>query len=166
MERLVLRFVYALERSGCSLSRSAGWHARSMGVRATLRAALAAGALATVQWVGAAKGTVIVSDGTALLAACGDFVAYVERGATDATEDNVINAAVCTAFIRGVTEGVAMASSEPGLGSGYCLPGGTLPALQSARVVVKWLREHPAKLHLVPGPLVVASFRDAFPCRK
>jgi len=40
-----------------------------------------------------------------------------------------------------------------------------VPILQLARVVVKWLREHPERLHEPKGVLAIEALRDAFPCQ-
>src|SRR5688572_18126286 len=83
----------------------------------------------------------LLQDGNALLTVCAGMVANAESKAGVSTAD-LLNSTSCNAFLRGVIEGVAMVSSQPGGGSRYCLPDGVL-AVQTARVVVKWLREHP-----------------------
>ena len=45
-----------------------------------------------------------------------------------------------------------------------CIPD-EAPILQLGRVLVKWLREHPEKLHELKGTLTWAAFMDAFPCK-
>jgi len=45
----------------------------------------------------------------------------------------------------------------------YCIPGNAT-ILQMSRVVVKYLRDHPERLHEIPGILVHAALHDAFPC--
>ena len=47
-----------------------------------------------------------------------------------------------------------------------CMPDDKIPILQMARVLVKWLREHPERLHELKGILTVAALRDAFPCEQ
>lgn len=37
--------------------------------------------------------------------------------------------------------------------------------LQAARVLVKWLREHPNRLHEAKGILIIAALHDGFPCQ-
>lgn len=46
---------------------------------------------------------------------------------------------------------------------GACIPD-KASVLQLARVLVKWLREHPERLHESKGILLVAALKDAFPC--
>ena len=48
---------------------------------------------------------------------------------------------------------------------GPCFPGNA-PILQLARVLVKWLRDHPERLHELKSTLTTAAFKDAFPCQQ
>ena len=45
-----------------------------------------------------------------------------------------------------------------------CVPD-RAPVAQLARVLVKWLREHPERLHEGRSILTMAAFKDAFPCQ-
>ena len=47
---------------------------------------------------------------------------------------------------------------------GACIPEG-VSILQLARVLVKWLKDHPARLHEPRAILVGDAFKDAFPCQ-
>jgi len=47
-----------------------------------------------------------------------------------------------------------------------CVPDDKVPVLQLSRVVIKWLREHPERLHELKGILTIAALRDAFPCQQ
>jgi hypothetical protein len=47
----------------------------------------------------------------------------------------------------------------------FCFPHGVTPD-QAARVVVKWLGDHPARLHEDAVKLVVDALKENFPCRK
>lgn len=46
---------------------------------------------------------------------------------------------------------------------GACIPE-KAPILQLARVLVKWLREHPEELHKPKGVLMDQALKDSFPC--
>lgn len=48
---------------------------------------------------------------------------------------------------------------------GPCIPE-RAPIIQLARVLVKWLREHPERLHEPKSILTIDAFKDAFPCEK
>jgi hypothetical protein len=47
---------------------------------------------------------------------------------------------------------------------GPCVPDNAT-LLQLARVLVKWLREHPERLHEPKSTLTMAAFKDSFPCQ-
>ncbi|MFL6437689.1 MAG: Rap1a/Tai family immunity protein [Terriglobales bacterium] len=47
----------------------------------------------------------------------------------------------------------------------YCLPKDGIDLGQAVRIIVKWLHNHPEKLHLRGDTLVWESLRDAFPCK-
>jgi len=47
----------------------------------------------------------------------------------------------------------------------YCLPKGGIELGQAVRVTVKWLRDHPEKLHLSGDVLVIMALTDGFPCK-
>jgi hypothetical protein len=50
---------------------------------------------------------------------------------------------------------------------GPCIPGvADAPVLQLARVLVKWLREHPERLHESDIVLTADAFNDSFPCEQ
>ena len=48
---------------------------------------------------------------------------------------------------------------------GACIPD-KVPVLQLARVLVKWLREHPERLHESKVLLTLAALKEAFPCEQ
>jgi Rap1a immunity proteins len=104
-----------------------------------------------------------ITDGNALLTVCSDAVAALDRGGR-ANERDVLSLVVCTSYLRGFTHGVALLSNEPEQGFGYCIPE-SVPASQTVRVVVKYLREVPALLHLHPAVLVSRALKYGFPCR-
>jgi len=47
----------------------------------------------------------------------------------------------------------------------YCLPKGGIELGQALRVTVKWLKDHPEKLHLPGDILIGLALRDAFACK-
>lgn len=47
----------------------------------------------------------------------------------------------------------------------FCLPDGVAPN-QTVRVVVKWLEDHPARLHESAVELVLGALRENYPCHK
>jgi len=47
----------------------------------------------------------------------------------------------------------------------YCLPQNGIEIGQAVRITVKWLRDHPEKLHQDGVNLVWRALSDAFPCK-
>jgi len=45
-----------------------------------------------------------------------------------------------------------------------CIPDGKVPVAQLARIVVKWLRDHPERLHEPKSVLALEALSGAFPC--
>ena len=64
----------------------------------------------------------------------------------------------CSGYIRGFTEGYLFNGSYD-----VCPPAGISP-VQLTRVIVEWLRTHPALLHMPRPVLTHAAFAAAFPC--
>jgi hypothetical protein len=46
-----------------------------------------------------------------------------------------------------------------------CIPNDTVERGQLVRVVMKYMRDHPAELHHDRADIVVDAFRNAFPCK-
>ncbi|MFZ0774044.1 MAG: Rap1a/Tai family immunity protein [Candidatus Sulfotelmatobacter sp.] len=61
-------------------------------------------------------------------------------------------------------EWASTVKDKPGLLQ-FCLPDPGIPAIQAARVVVKYLKEHPEQLHQDGMGLTVAALRESFPCK-
>lgn len=47
-----------------------------------------------------------------------------------------------------------------------CYPGTGTTNIQKARIVVKYLLEHPDQLHLPASALTLIAYKAAFPCEK
>jgi hypothetical protein len=118
--------------------------------------------------------------GSALLSECERYEKY---GGGETTNDS--GAAACFAYIRGVSETalhyeyllemvakgerrIAAArkeSAHPALSSSVCAPDGVTIG-QTVRVVVKYLHDHPERLHESRLALTLDSLKAAFPCPK
>jgi len=46
----------------------------------------------------------------------------------------------------------------------FCIPDSGIPVIQAARIIVKYLKEHPEQLHEDGMGLTVAALKDSFPC--
>jgi hypothetical protein len=47
----------------------------------------------------------------------------------------------------------------------FCIPDSGIPTIQVARILVKYLKEHPEQLHGDGMGLTLAALKDAFPCK-
>jgi hypothetical protein len=116
--------------------------------------------------------TFINNDGNQLLENCGALVRHADAGFTAAT--NTSEAHWCVGYISGFREGFdAMAMVSTKTYEGYltlkstyiCFPNEHTIG-QDARVLVKFLSDHPERLHEAARILVLAAFEKAYPCEQ
>lgn len=104
-------------------------------------------------------------DGNQLLKQCQVVINREAGQAVSADEKD--DSLLCLAYIEGVldTQG-ATNDLHPELKSfRYCIPD-DVPIVQSVRIIVKFLKEHPKNLNVRASLLVLGAMVDAFPCRK
>ncbi|SRR6266446_2636828 len=70
----------------------------------------------------------------------------------------------CSAYIRGLIDGLFLADHMAGSGVRYCPPE-NLELEQALLVVQKHLNEHPEQLNRNAGPLAALALYSAFPCK-
>jgi len=78
-------------------------------------------------------------------------------------EDNEYIFALCSAYIQGAEEGHRLTSMLNKQDSFYCIPEKATHG-QTAKVVSKYLKNHPEKLHETAIGLVYLALNGAFPC--
>jgi hypothetical protein len=81
--------------------------------------------------------------------------------ATVATGNDLLQ--YCTAAPTGLCAGYVMGVTDTTLEL-YCFPPG-ITTMQIRGVVVKYLDNHPEKLHLLAPGLVIKAMQTAFPCK-
>lgn len=108
-------------------------------------------------------------DGNYLLAKCPSAVKSFDHEKLDVAEG--VNAAYCIGYVSGVLDmdalwlGFDKKAANKNLSMHICSPGGEGVAIgQAVRVVVKWLKDNPEKLHWRGETVVVLALRQAFPC--
>jgi hypothetical protein len=82
------------------------------------------------------------------------------------SRDEQDDSLLCVAYIDGAmdTQGQTL-ELHPDLKTfRYCLPD-NVPLIQSVRVIVKFLKEHPEKLHMRASLLISVALVDVFPCK-
>jgi hypothetical protein len=124
-------------------------------------------------------------DGNGLLDYCSHVVSLLDAPSTQKTQDDAVKAGWCAGYVEATEDRVevwrigaaiqvmaAVNAGQPAPAhmhadedfAATCFPDGA-PVAQLARVLVKWLRDHPEKLHEPKSLLVMEAFRDAFPCQ-
>ena len=69
--------------------------------------------------------------------------------------------AFCAGYVTGVTDGLFHLDYE----NRFCLPKGVTHG-QTQKVVVKYLRENPQRLHEHYVPIILSALKEAFPCKE
>lgn len=93
----------------------------------------------------------------------GNAFLYLCEAPLDAKPLNV-KSAECLLFTIGMGEGIAMFADRGGSNVMFCSPDG-VTAGQRARILVKFIKEHPQSAHEETRLLMLASLIDAFPCK-
>ena len=88
-----------------------------------------------------------------------DYCQWVEKEKT--TEDQWSQHTICLAYMVGIIEGYYSARPTP---AAFCYPS-EVTGEQAARVVNKYLRDHPERLHRRSVQLILDALSEAFPCR-
>ncbi len=121
-------------------------------------------------------------DGNGLLKTCKAYANLLNLpNVQDTSDPDVVRATArgdyangmhCLGYVTGVVddhfscqlnEASATAALDPT--KHFCLPDGVTPN-QTVRVVVKWLEDHPARLHESAIELVLSALKENFRCRQ
>jgi len=103
-------------------------------------------------------------DGNDLLPMCQTGIEISDGNGKNVSASRSIDAIHCSIYIQGFLDGIAVAQVAPGATKILCFPEG-VNGLQMVRVVVKWLQDHPARLHEPAYSCVFAAVHDAFACQ-
>ena len=110
------------------------------------------------------------SDGNVLFHNCSLVVKIADGDSLMSALDN-LNAGECMGLVRGIMDTMTLWQSLDHGGPvdntaiHGCIPD-SIKTMQGARIVTKYLKEHPEKLHLPDTRLVLMAMVDAFPCSK
>lgn len=114
--------------------------------------------MTTAVLVAAQESNIGYMDGNLLLEKC-DSTVLLDKSFCDGYVAAAIDAQVT------LINSLQAASESHVVPKMYCLPKGGIVIGQAVRVTVKWLHDHPEKLHLAGDILVAMAMRDGFPCR-
>lgn len=82
--------------------------------------------------------------------------------------DSLAYGLYCMGYVTGILDLIEDAQIQSGTPSNegfhVCLPNTGITNEETTRVVVKWLQDHPAKLHIPAPQAVVAALKLAYPC--
>lgn len=98
-------------------------------------------------------------DGNELLAQCQQYL----KAADSESNYDRIDAGLCTGFLQGVLGAFTFLREELENDSKFCVPNG-VTNVQTARIVVKYLKDNPKLLNLNRTGLVWSALKDAYPC--
>ena len=105
---------------------------------------------------------VVIADGKYLLDQCNVAVTFQDSGEIPPGYLSAVS--YCYGYLEGIGE---LNSINKGLGrfAYFCVPKDGIPNTQAARIVVKYLRDNPAKLHENKAVLAVLALKEAYPCK-
>jgi Rap1a immunity proteins len=89
-----------------------------------------------------------------------DYCQWVEPEEKNADEWS--QQTICIAYLSGIVEGYYSTKQKP---PSFCFPK-DVTGKQEALVVLKYLRDHPERLHLRSNRLVIEAMTKSFPCRQ
>jgi hypothetical protein len=104
----------------------------------------------------------IANDGNNLLADCEALITMIDASGQSFPTDKVAGASRC----GGLMEGILQMNDTYGLKGAtmfFCRPTNSTAA-QAARIVVKYLQDHPEQLHEDEFTLALEALGAAFPC--
>ena len=108
-------------------------------------------------------------DGNQLLEQCNFAINFVDAPSAVTSQQGEAGM-YCLGFVRGILDTVALWQTADALYKNRvspgrpCLPEG-ISTVQGVRIVVKYLKDHPEKLHYENTLLVMTALKGAFPCR-
>jgi len=116
------------------------------------------GAVALVAAMGC--GQAMAGDGNELLRACKEVV----RDSDGERDTSGISIGYCLGLVNGVMSTMVTMNEYLLSKEKTCFPEGLIND-QGARIVAKYLQEHPASLHRDGAFLAMAAFQNAYPCK-
>ena len=108
---------------------------------------------------------IAMADGNKLLKRCDAFVRALD-GAKDLSNNELAGATYCAGLMQGITSLNLYYQLKSEINVFFCLPKEGINNAQAARIVLKYLRDHPEKLHRSESTLAIAALMEMFPCSK
>jgi hypothetical protein len=105
-----------------------------------------------------------IGDGNELLTRCAVAVNFMDGTSKADSGAEFGNGMFCLGMMQGITSMNTFYEVELGKKALFCTPKAITNG-QAARIVVKYLREHPEKLHEHDSLLAIEALMKAFPCK-
>ena len=86
---------------------------------------------------------------------------YCENGADQSRSAHFQEDAYCIGFITGVVDGLRYFDFQ----NRFCLSEGVTQG-QAQKVVIKYLKDNPQRLHEGYVPIIYSAIKEAFPCKE
>ena len=102
-------------------------------------------------------------DGNHLLKECRQMIRGLEGESQNSFQR--MESATCLGYIAGFLDAHEWVISVRQVQPFYCLPENGIEEGQAARIIVKWMTDHPNKLHLYDAEIMLRTLGDAFPCK-
>jgi hypothetical protein len=108
-----------------------------------------------------------VHDGNDLLHKCNNVIKIYEDGIEESeiTTTMLSDASFCNGMMQGITNTIIFFDTFQVTQSIVCLPENGISNGRAAKVVIKYLKEHPEQLHVADSGLAFLAMMDAFPCK-
>ncbi len=111
-------------------------------------------------------------DGSALLGYCEKLVRAIDEPTLRPSDSDLMQTGWCAGYVQAIVEHYQLLEGLMTQGAfdgttgplGTCVPS-KVQTGQVARVIVKWLRDHPERLHEDITAVSVIILHDAFPCQ-
>ncbi len=92
----------------------------------------------------------------------------VDKATEDMKDIDIFHGNLCLMYLTGIEDGIwlqAVSSRSPGHGEllPYC-ENPNIERIQPVRILLKYIRENPAKAHLRTAELFGLAMKEAFPC--
>jgi len=104
---------------------------------------------------------VALASGNKLLSQCNAAINFMDNQPAD---PDFLALSFCLGMMQGVTNTNSMYEVQLGKDALFCAPESGLNNGQAARIVVKYLKDNPKKLHQHGTILAIAALMKAYPC--
>lgn len=105
-----------------------------------------------------------LADGNSLLTQCSVAIRFIDTGEAGNDLNDLLGMGNCLGMMQGVTGLNIIYEVMLEKEALFCMPKTGIQNGQAARIVVKYLKNHPEKLHQKEIFLIVAAFQEAFTC--